>query len=149
MANRNSERLLTFLGAEVSATDVNSAFVNRFRLGQGGEQTTPAGRDRFQGQQVTNAYVPIDEYHIAVAHLTRRGAEPLAARTMGLIFVDVARLLNTSVQGLLNSLTEEQQGLFESATYTYLNTLRQNTTQLTGTNNVTNAQSFRARYLLP
>lgn len=147
--NRNSRRILTAFGTEVTATEVTATLVNTIRFGVGGERTTSAALDRFQGQAVEQASLPINDFDIAVADLTRRGAEPLAARTMALIFIDVARVLQVSVHSLLNNANDEQLKLAEAATYQYLNLLRRNTSQLSGANNVSNEQSYRARYLIP
>lgn len=148
-SNRNSAGMLRSFGAEIFATDFGSSFKNIVRNGQGGERTPGAALARFQGQQVEPATIHIAEYQIAKAHIERRGAAPLVAKTMGLVLLDVAKAQGMSIVELLDKTSPEQLALLEAETYRYVNLLRENTSQLTGTNNVNNAQSYRARYILP
>jgi hypothetical protein len=146
---RNSTGMLRSFGAEIFATDFGSSFKNIVRNGQGGERTPGADLARFQGQQVEAASIHIAEYQLAKAYLDRRGAEPLASKTMALILLDVAKVQGISVVELLDRTSTEALALLEAEAYRYVNLLRENTSQLTGTNSVNNAQSYRARYLLP
>lgn len=149
MANRNSARLLSNLGAEIFATEGGGSFKNVVKNGQGGERTPGAGLARFQGQQVESASIHIAEYQLAQAHLQRRGAAPLAINTMALVLLDVAKAKGVSILTLLDSATPEQLSLLEAETYRFVNLLREKTSYLTGANPINNAQSYRARYLLP
>ena len=148
-AKRNSTRLLNNLGAEIFATVGGTSFKNVVRNGQGGERTPGAALDRFQGQQVTSATIHIAEFEIAQAHLQRRGAAPLAIKTMALVLLDVAKAKGISIMTLLDTATPEQLSLLEAETYRFVNLLREKTSQLTGVSAVNNAASLRARYLLP
>lgn len=147
--NRNSSGMLRYFGAEVASKLVGSSFANIVTNGQGREQARPADRQRFQGQELVPASINTAHYQIALAHMQRRGASPLASRAMAMVLVDTARMLNTTVMHILDQSSDEQLKMVESETYLYLNLLRDSTSKVSLTRPTSNTRSYRARYLLP
>ena len=147
--NRVSTSLVRYLGAEVSARNTRGSLRNIVKSGQGSEIVSPADAPRASNLNLTNASVNIAEFDAARGYFENRGAAPLAAKSMALVMVDVAKAKSVSVMKLLDGSDTQSIKLLEADTYNYINQLRDGTSQLSGSNSTNNNTSVRARYLLP
>ena len=147
--NRVSTSLIRYLGAEVSATSTRGALRNKVRAGQGIEIVQPADSQRVFNSGLTPASVNVGDFEAARGYFENRGATPLAAKAMALVMADIAKNNGVSVMKLLDDSDKENIKLLESQTYTYINQLRDGTSQLSGSTTTDNRKSVRARYLLP
>lgn len=147
--DRNSTNLVRFFGAEVFATILGSSLGNTVVDGQGGETTVSPAVSRLTAGRVSEASINNTDYDIAVGMLERRNVAPLAAKAMALVLLDVARIQNTSVVRLLESTNTTQLSVLETTAYKYINQLRDKTSYLSKSRATNNANSYRARYLVP
>jgi hypothetical protein len=147
--DRSSTSLVRFFGAEVFATTIAAAFGNTVVNGQNNEKTIDPSVARLTAGRVSPASLNITDFQIAVAHLERRGAAPLAAQAMALVFLDIAKIYNTSVMRVLDITNESQLKIVEAEAYKYINRLRNQTSWLAKSTASNNNNSYRARYLIP
>src|SRR6056297_2098287 len=129
--NRTSSSLVRYLGSNVKTTVSRGKLVNTVVRGQGNEQTRNAAVQRTDSNLVP-ASVDIGDYQAAFAYLERRGVSPVAAQTMAVVFIDAAKANNQSVMSLLESASDEALAITNANTYTFINQLRNLTTQLSG-----------------
>lgn len=147
-ANRISTSLVRYLGADVSARNINGRLSNIVKDGQGTEIVQPADAQRTFDTNLVPASINVGEFDAAQGFLLNRGAEPLAAKAMAVVFVDSARAQGVSVMSLLEGSNKEKIALLEAETYKFINQLRDGSSQLAGSKGVDNRTSVRSRYLL-
>ncbi len=146
--NRISTSLVRYLGAGVSARNVSGRLSNIVKDGQGTEIVQPADAQRTFNTNLVPASINVGEFHAARGFLQQRGAEPLAAKAMAVVFVDAARAQGVSVMSLLEGANEEKVALLQAQTYKFINQLRDESSQLSGSRSIDNRVSVRSRYLL-
>lgn len=151
-AERVSTSLVRFLGAEISARNTAGKLANVVKNGLGGERTQDASSQRTGesagASNVEPASIQISEYESALAHMQRNGAEPLAAKAMAVVMVDVAKAQSVGVMSLLKDTSGQELVLVNESAYKFINQLRDGSSQLSGSKVIDNAKSLRARYLL-
>lgn len=147
VVNRTSTSLVRFLGAEVSARQTNGKLANNVKHGLGGERTLPADQ-----QRTANTLEPdslnIADFQAAFAHIQSLGAEPLAAKAMAMVLVDSAKAQGIGVMSLIDSSNTTEMSLISNTAYTYINQLRDGSSQLGASQAIDNTKSLRSRYLL-
>jgi hypothetical protein len=146
---RSSTSLVNYFGAEVTATMTQGKLSNTVRNGTGNERAAEAAVQIFTNTNYTPSALKISEYEYALGFVQAAGIAPLAQKTMALVFVDAAKAQGISVAALLRDVTSSELSLVEAKSYDYINKLRDNTSQLSGSTPVSNNNSYRARYLKP
>jgi len=146
-ANRTSTSLVRFLGAEVSARQSSGSLANTVKGGLGGEVAQPADTQRL-ANTLTPASVKISDYQSALMHMQNSGAEPFAAKAMAMVLVDAAQAQGVGVMSLIKTTDVTKMALVSNSAYTYINQLRDGSSQLGGSQNIDNGKSLRSRYLL-
>lgn len=146
--NRVSTSLVRYLGADVSARNINGRLSNVVKNGQGTEIVQPADAQRTFSTNLVPASINVGEFDAARGFLQQRGAEPLAAKAMAVVFVDSARAQGVSVMSLLEGANADKIALLQAETYKFINQLRDGSSQLSGSREVDNRVSVRSRYLL-
>lgn len=151
-ANRVSTSLVQFLGAEVSARRTGGKLANVVKGGVGGERFPDASSQRVGisagASDIEPGSIQISEYESALVYMQRNGAAPLAAKAMAVVMVDTAKAQGVSVMSLFNDTGSQEVALNNNAAYTYINQLRDGSSQLGGSEAINNANSLRARYIL-
>ena len=145
--NRTSTSLVRFLGAEVSARQTNGKLSNNVKNGLGGERTQPADQQRTANTLEPEA-INIAEYQAAFAHMQGAGAAPLAAKAMAVVMVDAAKAQGVGVMSLIDSASPTEVALVSNTAYTYINQLRDGSSQLGASQAIDNTKSLRSRFLL-
>ena len=145
--NRQSTSLVRFLGAEVSARQTNGKLANNVVNGLGGERTQPADFQRTVNTLEPDS-IKIADFQAALGHMQGLGAEPLAAKTMAVVLVDSAKAQGVGVMSLIDSASTEELSLVSNTAYTYINQLRDGSSQLGASQDIDNSESLRSRYLL-
>lgn len=149
---RSSTSLVRFLGAEVAARKTGGKLVNIIRNGLGGEIAPDASSQRVGESAGAGNAVPasinIAEYEAALAHMQQNGAAPLAAKAMAVVMVDTAAAQGVNVMALLKTTGAREIALVSNAAYSYINQLRDLSSQLGGSETIDNNKSLRSRYLL-
>ena len=145
--NRTSTSLVRFLGAEVSARKTNGSLANNVKGGLGGEVAQPADTQRL-ANNLTPASIKISDYQAALMHMQKQGVAPNAAKAMAMVMVDAARAQGVGVMSLIETNNTTKMALVSSTTYTYMNQLRDGSSQLGGSQSIDNSKSLRSRYLL-
>jgi len=146
--NRVSTQLVQFLGAGITARNTAGKLVNVVKDGLGGERTRQADSQRTGTEDVEPASIKISDYEAALAHMQRNGAEPLAAKAMAVVMVDAAKAQGVGVMSLLKNTSAQEMALVSAEAYTFINQLRDGSSQLAGSEAIDNAKSLRSRYLL-
>lgn len=146
--NRVSTELVRYLGAEVSARNINGKLANVVSRGQGNEIIRPADSQRMLSTSLSPASTKIADFDAALGYFENRGATPLAARTMALVMVDAAKAQGLNVMSILNNSNQATVELTEAKTFNYINQLRDGSSQLSTSKITDNKKSMRARYLL-
>lgn len=147
-AERSSTSLVRFLGAEVSARNTAGKLANVVKDGLGGERTQDASSQRAGAENTEPASIKISDFEAALAHMQRNGVEPLAAKAMAVVMVDVAKSQGVGVMSLLKDTSAQEMALVSAEAYTFINQLRDGSSQLSGSKAIDNAKSLRSRYLL-
>ena len=147
VVNRTSTSLVRFLGAEVSARQTNGKLANNVKHGLGGERTLPADQQR-KANTLEPDSLNIADFQAAFAHIQRLGAEPLAAKAMAMVMVDSAKAQGVDVMSLIDSSNTTEMSLVSNTAYTYINQLRDGSSQLGASRVIDNNKSLRSRYLL-
>jgi len=145
--NRQSTSLVRFLGAEVSARQTNGKLANNVVNGLGGERTQPADYQRTANTLEPDS-IKIADYQAALGHMQGLGAEPLTAKAMAMVMVDAAKAQGVGVMSLINSSSTEEMSLISNTAYTYINQLRDGSSQLSASQDIDNSESLRSRYLI-
>jgi len=145
--NRQSTSLVRFLGAEVSARQTNGKLANNVVNGLGGERTRPADQQRTANTLEPDS-IKIADYQAALAHMQALGAEPLTAKAMAMVMVDAAKAQGMGVMSLIDSASTTEMALVSNTAYTYINQLRDISSQLGASEEIDNTQSLRSRYLI-
>lgn len=145
--NRQSTSLVRFLGAEVSARQTNGKLANNVKNGLGGERTLPADQQRTANTLEPDS-IKIADYQAALGHMQTLGAEPLTAKAMAMVMVDAAKAQGVGVMSLIDSSTTTEMALISNTAYTYINQLRDTSSQLGASEDIDNSKSLRSRYLI-
>ena len=145
--NRTSTSLVRFLGAEVSARQTNGKLANNVVNGLGGERTQPADFQRTANTLEPDS-IKIADFQAALGHMQGLGAEPLAAKAMAMVLVDSAKAQGVAVMSLIDSASTTELALVSNTAYTYINQLRDGSSQLGSSQDIDNSVSLRSRYLL-
>lgn len=145
--NRQSTSLVRFLGAEVSARQTNGKLANNVKNGLGGERTLPADQQRTANTLEPDS-IKIADYQAALSHMQNLGAEPLTAKGMAMVMVDAAKAQSVSVMSLIDSSSTTEMALISNTAYTYINQLRDTSSQLGASEDIDNSKSLRSRYLI-
>lgn len=148
IVKRTSTSLVQFLGASVTAKQQGGKLSNVISDGLGGERTTQADVDRFLNTSLVPASINIAEFHAALGHLQSNNVEPLTAKAMALVLVDAAAAQNVNVMSLINNTDAKEMALVSNTAYTFINQLRNGSSQLGGSKAIDNSKSLRSRYLL-
>ncbi len=148
VVQRTSTSLVQFLGASITAKQRGGKLSNIISDGLGGERTIQADVTRIFNTNLTPASVNIAEFHAALGHLQSNNVAPLIAKTMALILTDVAAAQNINVMSLIDNTNINEMALVSNTAYTFINQLRDGSSQLTGSKSIDNSKSLRARYLL-
>lgn len=148
VVKRTSTSLVQFLGASITAKQNAGQLSNVISDGLGGERTTQADVDRFLNTGLKPAFVNIAEFQAALGHLQSNNVEPLVAKTMALVLIDAAAAQNVNVMSLIKNTDANEMALISNTAYTFINQLRDGSSQLGGTKVIDNSKSLRARYLL-
>lgn len=147
-AERSSTSLVRFFGAEISARNTAGKLANVVKDGLGGERTRDASSQRAGAENVEPASIKISDFEAALAHMQRNGVEPLAAKAMAVVMVDAAKAQGVGVMSLLKETSSQELALVSEEAYTFINQLRDGSSQLSGSKAINNAKSLRSRYLL-
>ena len=143
--NRSSTSLVRYLGATVKANTTNGKLSNVVQNGQGTEaRNNPAIRRQSTTGLVQDA-IKISDYQSAIGYLGKRGIDPLVAKTMAAVFVDVAKSLGVGVMSLLESTSDGTLSLVNSEYFNRVNQLRDLSSQITSSNPIDNTASVPAR----
>jgi hypothetical protein len=145
--NRQSTSLVRFLGAEVSARQTNGKLANNVVNGLGGERTQPADFQRTANTLEPDS-IKIADFQAALGHMQGLGAEPLAAKAMAMVLVDSAKAQDVPVMSLIDSASTAELALVSNTAYTYINQLRDGSSQLGSSQDIDNSKSLRSRYLI-
>lgn len=146
--NRTSTSLVQFLGASVIAKQNQGKLSNIVIDGLGGEKTTQADVDRLFSSNLRPASINIAQYQAALGHLQTNGSEPLTAKAMAVVLVDVAEAQGVNVMSLIKSTSNSELALVENSAYKFINQLRDGSSQLGGSKTIDNTKSLRSRYIL-
>jgi hypothetical protein len=110
---------------------------------RGGEtRIDPAGR-RFSQTGLQQDAIKIADYQAALGYLGQRGVDPLVAKTMAAVFVDVAKSQGVSVMSLFEN--NADLSLVNNEVLNRLNQLRDLSSQLSSSNPIDNTASVPAR----
>ena len=145
--NRQSTSLVRFLGAEVSARQTNGKLANNVKNGLGGERASPADQQRTSNTLEPDS-IKIADYQAALSHMQTLGAEPLTAKAMAMVMVDSAKAQGVGVMSLIDSANTTEMALISNTAYTYINQLRDTSSQLGASEDIDNSKSLRSRYLI-
>ena len=146
--NRTGKQVTQYLGADITARNINGQLQNVVNNGVGGERPPQADSQRGATSDYENGALNIGDYEAALVYMERNGAEPLAAKAMALVLLDSAAAQGLSVNKLLRNSSDVAVALQSPAAYTYINQLRSISSQLSGSNAIDNSKSLRSRYLL-
>jgi len=144
--NRSSTSLVRYLGATVKAANAGgNALTNVATDNQGTEtRNDPAVRVLSRRGQTQDS-IKIADYQAALGYLGQRGVDPLVAKTMGAVFVDVAKSQGVSVMSLLETTDPTALALIDSQVFNRMNQLRDLTSQLSSSSSIDNTASVPAR----
>ena len=142
--NRSSTSLIRYLGTTVKAgSSGSSRTTNVTQDAVGGEtRIDPAGRRMSQVGLKQDA-IKIADYQAALGYLEQRGVDPLVAKTMAAVFVDVAKSQSVSVMSLFEN--NADLSLVNNEVLNRLNQLRDLSSQLSSSNPIDNTASVPAR----
>lgn len=146
--DRTSSQLVALLGVELAAELTRGKLANVFRTAAANRATVPAAVRRLSTANLVPAAVNIEQYHSALSFALQAGAQPAAARTLALVFVDVARTLNTTVEQLIAAVPGEHVAVLQQRAYEIANLLRSDASQLTAVSDVPLSDSGIADRLL-
>ena len=80
--------------------------------------------------------------------MQNQGVAPNAAKAMAMVLVDAAQAQGVGVMSLIKTTDTTKMALVSNTAYTYINQLRDGSSQLGGSQNIDNGKSLRSRYLL-
>ena len=142
--NRSSTSLIRYLGTTVKSGSAGASKVtNVTQNARGGEtRIDPAGRRMSQTGLQQDA-IKIADYQAALGYLGKRGVDPLVAKTMAAVFVDVAKSQGVSVMSLFEN--NADLSLVNNEVLNRLNQLRDLSSQLSSSNPIDNTASVPAR----
>ena len=144
--NRSSTSLIRYLGATVKAGSEGGARItNVTQNARGGETRNDPAARRFSSVGLQQDTVKIADYQAALGYLGQRGVDPIAAKTMAAVFVDVAKSQGRSVMSLFEITTNDEIALVENEVLNRLNQLRDLSSQLSSSNPIDNTASVPAR----
>jgi len=146
--NRSSKQVTQYLGADITPKNVAGALQGVVNNGLGGERTVQPDTIRGSRSDFVAGSLNIAEYEAALVHMESRGAQPLAAKAMALVLLDVAKAQGVRVDTLLRNTSTQEIALLSNQAYVYINQLRGGGSQLSGSNAIDNSKSLRSRYLL-
>jgi len=148
VVNRTSKQITKFLGAEITARNTGGGLRNTFKNNLGGERTRQPDAIRGSTSDFEAGSLNIGDYEAALMYMQNNGAQPLAAKAMALVLVDVAKAQGVGVNTLLSNSDAVAVALNSTEAYTYINQLRGGSSQLSGSDTIDNSKSLRSRYLV-
>ena len=145
---RFSSQMLTYLGIQRTVTLVNGQPQNTFKYANGSVAFPSPGSvaQSDLGGGVVGNYSP-DNYNYTTSYFLSRGVGPLYADTMAGLAIDMAAMVNTDTQSLLEELDVNGKLLFTQNTYRAMNNLRDPGNQLGSATDVNNRNSIQAKQI--
>lgn len=143
--NRSSTSLVRYLGATVKANSSSGSLGNATQNARGGETRIDPSVRRLSQRGLTQDAIKIVDYQAALGHLEGRGVDPLVAKTMAAVFVDVAKSQGVGVMSLLETTNPTALSLVNAEVFNRMNQLRDLTSQLNGSSPIDNTASVPAR----
>ena len=148
VVNRTSKQVVQFLGADITARNTGGGLHNVVKDGLGGERFQQPDTQRGTSVDFEDGALNINEYQAALVHMENNGVQPLAAKSMALVLLDVAKVRGLNVMSLINNTEAQELALVGTEAYQYINQLRNGNSQLSGSNTIDNSKSLRSRYLV-
>lgn len=144
--NRSSTSLIRYLGTTVKAGSGGSSRVTNITQDARGDETRvdPAGR-RFSQVGLQQDAIKIADYQAALGYLGQMGVDPLVAKTMAAVFVDVAKSQGRNVMSLFETANASDIALIDKEVLNRLNQLRDLSSQLSSSSPIDNTASVPAR----
>lgn len=147
--NRSSTSLVRYLGTTVKAANTGGdRLANVTQNARGGETRNDPSARRFSSVGLQQDAIKIADYQAALGYLGERGVDPLVAKTMAAVFVDVAKSQDRSVMSLFEITSDNEIALVENEVLNRLNQLRDLSSQLSSSSPVDNTASVPARRIL-
>ncbi len=143
--NRSSTSLVRYLGATVKANKSSGSLANVTQDARGGEtRANPSVRRLTRRGQVQDS-IKIADYQAALGYLGKLGVDPIVAKTMAVVFVDVAKSQGVGVMSLLESADATALSLANAEVFNRVIQLRDLTSQLNSSSPIDNTASVPAR----
>lgn len=146
--NRTSKQLVQFLGADITARNIGGGLHNVVKNGLGDERFQQADSQRGATVDIEPGALNIRDYQAALVHMENNGVQPLAAKAMALVLLDVASVQGLNVMSLIRNTATQELALVGTEAYQYINQLRGGSSQLSGSNAIDNSKSLRSRYIV-
>lgn len=148
--NRSSTSLVRYLGATVKANSAGgNSLANTVTDGTGGETRANPSVRRFGTTGLVQDSIKIADYQSALGYLGQRGVDPITAKTMAAVFVDVAKSQGVGVMSLLETSDPDALAVIDSQVFNRMNQLRDLTSQLSSSAAIDNTASVPARRIQP
>lgn len=142
--NRSSTSLIRYLGTTVKAGSAGSSRVtNVTQNARGGETRNDPATRRLTSTGLQQDAIKIVDYQAALGYLGKRGVDPLVAKTMAAVFVDIAKSQGVSVMSLFEN--NANLSLVDNEVLNRLNQLRDLSSQLSSSSPIDNTASVPAR----
>lgn len=147
--NRSSTSLVRYLGATVKANTSSGSLANTTQNARGGEVRNDPSVRRFTSTGLKQDSIKIADYQAALGYLESRGLDPIVAKTMAVVFVDVAKSQGVGVMSLLETSNPTALSLVNAEVFNRINQLRDLTSQLNSSSPIDNTASVPARRIGP
>jgi hypothetical protein len=146
---RFSSQMLTQLGAQRLVQNVTGQYVNTYKYSNGNTTFIEPGalQQSNLGALVVGNFAPTT-YDNTKSFFLSRGASTAYADTMAALAIDMASILQISVQQLLENAELTGQLLLTDVAYSAFNTLRDPGNQVGSIKSVSNRSSYKSREIV-
>lgn len=143
--NRSSTSLVRYLGTTVKANVAGGKLTNVISDGDGTQRRVDPSVRRQTTPGLVQDAIKISDYQAALGYLGQMGVDPLVAKTMAAVFVDVAKSQGRSVISLFETANDNDVALVNKEVLNRLNQLRDLSSQLSSSTPIDNTASVPAR----
>ena len=149
MATRFSTEIIKRQGVRKSVKNIEDKFVNTFQESLGGERAGDAASFLLSSKRLQPGAINSEQYQVARSFFNARGLSETSATTLALLMLDVAKITGVTVMRVLEPLSENEDLIFDYATYVQMNYFRPSSSQQGLLDINDNSQSLRSRIIIP
>lgn len=148
MTNRFSTDILKRQGSRKRVRQIQDRFLNTFQDSFGSDKAIELGSVALSDKKLTGGQLKWNDYYTAKSYFNSTGLSDTNSTTMALLMIDVAKLLDRSIESVIEPFQNGDGLLFDSTTYAALNYYRTPSSKQNVMVRNNNSDSYRRRNII-